>query len=307
MSSEAIQSEATILSRPSCELEFRGAFAVTPSSLQSLDGMLGEFAKRMQSDLVGVTRWLSVWRLGPEPVQYNTFEAVVALRNEKTAQISTISLNAIGPNFKCRVMIDNDGMGRGMGFTFEGEADSADALFQLAAYVDSEQKNIRLWYSRVRATIDIAITALRRIPRWAWVIAVIFGVLLFAAWPAYLNHLHNREVQDWKQSGQQLVEAADKFSPGAGPELKKAIESLHETVANPPETRSVWSPLLGGLFGVLLGALLARTGFFFPRVVFEIGEGKPRHDHLRTLRTFVLGTIVISGVVLPRIRSLLGW
>jgi hypothetical protein len=299
--------EITAPPKPSSHLELRGAIAVTSASLQSLWDIATEFAKEAGHDPSAVTRSLSVWQARPKSDRYNTVDEVISLRNERTSRISSIAFRAKGPDFKIQIMIDSEGLGHGVGFSFEGEADDTEAISRLAARIESEHRNIRLWYSPFRSTFDRLMNCAARVPVWAWTAVIIGGLSLSVALAMYANHVHRVRVDAWIRSGQEILEQADRTDAEPDPESKKLLESIRESVKHPPEIHSVWWPLLVAIPSCAVGALIARAEYFFPRVVFEIGEGKSRHDQLRTLRAFVFGTVVISGLLIPRLRSALGW
>jgi hypothetical protein len=56
-------------------------------------------------------------------------------------------------------------------------------------------------------------------------------------------------------------------------------------------------------FAYVLGYGILMLGYLFPRIVFEIGEGIKRHEQVIWLRRFVMGSIVICGVLIPLIRG----
>jgi hypothetical protein len=302
---------------PSTYMRFHGAFVVNPAALADLEKIILGFVSLNGAESEDLKHWVTVWTAKAASVQYADVAEVIALRNPRSDAIRAIRISAVRPGRRAQVLVDDQGNGELSGVVFEADGDPADALSQTASRIVDEQRNIRAWYAIFRRACEPIGLRLKRAKR-SIVVPVSIGIFAVSVGGlVMLNQAEKQRVARYETALRNAAAYIDKVDADMkrgvvlDDKNKVALEALRAQVASSPATlprttakTSVWSYLSAVLIG-MFGPVVFIS--MFPRVIFEIGEGKQRHDRVKTLRNCALVTVLLSGVALPLLRRALGW
>lgn len=296
--------------RPHSNQMYRGAYRVTRASLCAFQRMFD--AKAGPDPAV---TW-QVFTGEGEPKTFRTLEQVLSQRNPKGNPIWAIYLEHSGREITNRLFITSADIKQYAAIEYSADGESADEISSLVGRVQSETRNIRMWYWPIRWAHDWSFFYARKYGKAIVVTLAIvfFSILLLGAIGQVIMELsRSAETQSQMADSQaprtelrpeppQLTEEQKIAAERRLQELREKAEARAEAnrIRQRQESlRNLWQALvLGGEFGVvLLMVLLAR--FLYPRAIFEIGEGKERHQSLCKVRNFLLGTFLLCSIVIP--------
>lgn len=279
---------------------YRGALAVNINSLKATERILrnlvageGESGESTREAVVVLTR-------GGSPDQFDRVDPIEELRNSRSRPITAIILACGGPGGESTMRFDSCGEDRKYAFVFEAKSSSVDRLSATVALVEEELKNVRTWYALIRRCVDW----LAALPRVFWLVVLLLWALgfgLYMVTSAYRAH----QFAEWQQGARELLETLEAEPIPEDSDSSEKIETLRSLAdARNPMLITVTTVVIAAAFWFLVGMFAPRCfGWLFPRVIFDIGEGRQRHHRTLQIQIVVLVTIVTSGFVIPLVRK----
>lgn len=290
---------------------FRGAFIITPESLVDVERRLLAFAAAGPSNEQEPRVDVQVLSEREEARRHGGVQTALGERNPKMTPIYGLILTVKRGESQAQVQFDATGKGDWCGIRLFAASREQETVFTLSSEMRVEVDNVRdLLPSLLRQPIDSML---------AWLIrnaAVIFRVLT-ALWLAFMIAVLVLAAIYRYTHPTQPESPASRVMERADPELTNS-ESLTNRSASPgPSSASAseafdWPGLASVALEVtwimvavlLIASVPIMYGRLFPRVVFEIGEGRRRFERLSKWRWLIFGSIVTCGFFLPAVRSL---
>lgn len=285
---------------------------VNPASLRGFEKALHVYI-RADDEHAAIEHECIVRRAGVDPETFASASELAAIRNPKGNPIIEIQLVARGVDRNVVLSFDCYGRDRRAAISFAARAASPLTLSKLEEALLSEATHIRAWYSPIRAFIDGLLYQSTRIPTWLWTVFWVFWIVAMISLVA-ASFSRSSALREWHDSTSTVLEQAREFTDSAASpasdEVSDDLNALHakteeldELVERSQSMHPVRQTLFNMALGLLGGIALRWLFALFPRLVFAIGEGTKRHDQLMWLRRFVLGSIIVTGGVLPLIRA----
>lgn len=279
---------------PRVDSQLTGAYAVTVVSLRAWAELVSGFASQ------GTNRRLrfTVAFQGSEPQAFETIDGVLALRNPATAPIRAVYLLANSDERSALITIDAAGGRANAPISIEAVSDSVDDLTRFLMAAENEAKNIATWYTHCSRFGQSISRYAVKIPAWLYLIvgAAFIGLVI---WEAAVR-------SEWRELATKAISESEKLTStghALDPAMEQSVESLKHALQSSPTSTLTMSLALGAaLFvgGTLLGRVLI---YLFPTVEFLIGDSTQRHDLRRQRRTFLGGTVILSGIAIPLLRK----
>lgn len=290
-----------------------GAFDVTEKGLLALETHLRDFVVSVSPTNKPPSEIVKVVFIGKPSEVYSSISEVMALRNPRTEKISGINIRLINSEALVSIWLDDFGLYSSQhSVVLLFAADSDKNFGKYEARVKSELKNIECWYSWGRKCLDRTRPVASKVP------PILYLVLAFAGLASMMFSFFSDKARyaQWRTSTEKIVEEYNSLSI-SDPNFGQTLEALDPNIGvklndlrtaidkyqDPGYLRLfmiVIRWLAYGFIGVLLVLLVA---FLFPRIVFEIGEGKTRQEQRVWFRRFVIGSIII----LPLLRKIFQW
>ncbi|QKK08415.1 MAG: hypothetical protein HND58_09655 [Planctomycetota bacterium] len=279
--------------------QIRGAIVVTPTTVRSLV----EAGERFLKDDAVLCRFVAI-SSGHEPLVIDSLDELLTLRNPHTAPIEGLLL-ALNTTARGLHIFIGTQSSDGAAVRLDAISDSVDDLSALRESVRAEAKNSTAWYSPFRWLYDTTFALVFKVPGR---VRLIIGTLLVVLWIAWvvLGSLARADLQHWQENAASVV---DELRRGQAEGLvldddtAAKVNRIENALAS---SRGVsWTRWIGVIAGsIVIGLIWPKANdVLFPRVEFTIGDGAIRHARTTTARHFVLGTVIVSGFVIPLIRS----
>lgn len=299
--------------RPHSHQMYRGAFRITPQSLRSFQSIFDQ-----ATGTSAKSTWM-VFSAKDEPKTVQNLDDVLAMRNPQGNPIWGLFLNHVGADVNNRLFITSADIRQFAAIQFSADGESPDKVSAMIGKVRDETKNIRLWYWPFRWADDFVLLL-------AWthgkaialvLVAICFAALLVGGIGQVIVEMSHSAGTPQKAVTTTQPQESEKTPPKMTEQQKAALEAeikrLQEEASQKAREQAqrerkealsqLWRTLMWGGAGgaVLVSFLFARL--LFPRAVFEIGEGKERYQRLSTIRTFLIGTLLLSGILIPWMRT----
>lgn len=288
---------------PSVLQHWRGAFVLTPSGLRAIDHALMEFLQDPSTQ--PVARDYTIVIAGQEPRREQNVDAVAAYRNPRSAPVAAIIVSGNQGVRWARVVLDSDGRVHQAAITLSARGESVDSLSALAGALSDEAANLATWYSPGRRCLDSSAALLTELPAWSIKLCMSLVAASGVVVISYSVYTAIRAARWRSQAERALADFSMAVQSGAkvSEDLVQKVEPLRKTLEQSSPT-ATWVAL-GTLLVMIVVGLLAPglIGNMFPRLEFAIGEGKDRHERVRSMRNYVLGTVVVSGIAIPLVRT----
>ncbi len=192
----------------------------------------------------------------------------------------------------------NDGAAIGLSAQVNNSA-NADAVYSLLSAIDRETINMRdtagHWHRRI---IDSTLSWYRRQ-------AARLYAIFFVFWTVILLSVIIASAVQWFTHRQVLPITPESPSHVVSEPPKGPQPILPQALPDPPKPFD-WTLVKIIVINVLLitGCIAFLLGYWwlFPRVSFVIGDGKERFDNFRWTRRFVVGSVIVCGILLPIAR-----
>ncbi len=296
---------------PTLHYSVHGSFVVTHNGLRALESIFRKFVAGGGSQDDHILERVVVVEGNAPPREFKSIQPVLQLRNSKSEPINRLFFSLATGKRQVHFWFDSQGSFNRYAAVVKASAASADHLSPMFGELRRELRNLKPWYSLARTGFDWTLSALARIPPAFWTIIlvvpailfVIFGlvVVLYAAWTQFTSDPGVSPT---------ITARPPQIEPSVGELSRPDAPSrlLDEPTASEESTFS-WKnvqrfvPLMMAVLVGLFGPPTMR--FIFPRVVFEIGEGIERHQHVIWVRRFLLCTIGLGAIVIPTLLAML--
>ena len=279
---------------------------INPGGLAAIERILSAFVAEGEGDALREQQVIVLY-YGRPPDSFESVSPIATLRNPRASAIAEIFIVMKQGNRAASASFDCDGANERAAITFGTTAATATPLGALERALLREVANTRVWYSAIRKAIDSLAVLRSWIPRairTAIVVVFVVGVAALIVSMFYRSH----SIAEWQSEAAAALEAYEGDATELPADAEASARSQADRLAKLIEHSQASHPLLRSLLnmaiGLVCGLSLRYMSRLFPRLVFDIGEGVQRHEHLRWLRRFVLGTVVVAGVLLPIARSL---
>lgn len=282
--------------RPHIEHGIYGSFVVTRTSLESWYRIVADFLQ----DSSAVR--FSVVVPGKEPLVTGSIEEVMSNRNAKTSKVAIIFVGGESGDCAAVVTLDSIGLNACSSVHLSASGPEVDRVSSLLGRVEDEARDIAVWYGVFRKITDRTLNLGSKIPSWIYLVVsvlcavvvvlilvsvVTFAVDVFTSKPAAPESV----IVGGEQSGNPSTSDPEAVGFQAEANRKSTIIQISKY----PVLISVGAVV--GMFGP------RAYGAMFPRVDFLIGDGIERHTRLRAFRGVILVTVLLSGILIPLIRS----
>jgi len=293
--------------------ELYGAFDITKEGLLALESHLLNIASLIIPNNVA-SEIVQVVFSGKPSESYKNISEVINLRNPRKGRITGINIRVTTNEALASLWIDSTGLYSSHSIVLLFAGDSEGKFSSLKSSIFSELANLKLWYLPIRICFDRILALLAKIPAviymalFAMVVAIallgIFGNIFF-----YFSDKSKHERL--QQASEVLVNKISGVEPNIDPNTVSQIKEILNAKIKQYDRSAydTFMPLIvGNINGLFLSICIIFTFYLFPRVVFEIGEGIRRYEQLTWLRRFVIGSIIICGIIVPLIlKQYLTW
>jgi len=283
--------------------EIYGAFDITERGLLALESHLHNIISSIApgnttSEIVKV-----VFSGKPSEV-YSSISEVIALRNPRTARITGINIRMTTTEGLASVWIDDIGLYSSHSIVLLFAAHSDKDFGKHETLIKRELKNLECWYSPIRKRFDRILSIAGKVP------SVVYTALFYVGLASMIFFFFSDKAKhtQWRTASEKIVKEYDSLSknePNLDPNTVAQINEIKTTLEqyNSPGMIRLMNTVyvLAGSF-IFFPCLIFAVRLF-PRVVFEIGEGIRRQEQRVWLRRFVIGSIVICGIILPLVRK----
>lgn len=282
--------------------EVYGAFVVTGESLLALEALMLNAVTRFGTGTTHSERVIVVFS-GKGAQQYASVREVLELRNPRVGRITGISIQVRSSEGLTSMWLDDVGIYSFHSIVFLIAGNSESGFEEISASITAECANIRCWYSRLRRLTDRSGSIIRRVPSIVAHMILLVGALLIVLGAIY----DQGRYQEWHAAAESAVSVYDTaVANGAHVDANTvaAVDRLNEMLKHHhhPIVGTSLRVIGGWVFGYSLIIIAMWTSPLFPRVIFEIGEGVKRSEEIAWLRRFLIGSVLICGILLPLIR-----
>ncbi len=301
--------ELSLADLPLLTRHLRGGFVISSESLVGFETALCNYI-RADHDDASLEQLVKVQQAGLSAESFPSVSEVVALRNPKGNPIVEIQLLVRGTDRNAVVSLDRYGRDGRAAIAFAARAPTPTNLSALEAALLAEAKHCSAWYGLVRRPIDAIGHQLSRLPTWASYLFCVGGLILLSAL-ILISLQRSYALAKWQENAEAVLSAANAAPVDAGSisvlEAQQSIDKVLQLLERSQDVHPIRTSLLNIVVGLACGIALWWSLALFPRVVFAVGEGNRRNEQLCWLRRFVLGSVLVAGVLLPFIRSWFGF
>lgn len=288
--------------RSSLSRDFHGSYLVNQAALEVMERILRE---EITSDCLasGAAEQVQVFYLRTKPNVLPSVAGVGELRNPKGDPIAAVSINVTSASDAVRLTYDATGSVHCAAVLIRAESGDAELLSRVHNSIVHELRNTRQLYSVIRCPSDRLLGFLGRHHRLAITLwsSLLLLTILGAVVPRILAW---RQSVQWEQTAQAALVAYEDLkaiSPEAASPLDDSAHELETQLdasrMSPPHAGLLsWIPLVMAL---VAGCFVSQIyDYVFPRVTFLIGDGAERYRQQVWARRFLLGSVLLCGVLL---------
>jgi hypothetical protein len=280
--------------------ELYGAFDVTEQGLLTLESHLHDVASTItQGNMVQET--VIVLFSGKPTEKYNSISEVLTLRNPRIGRITGINIRMSAKEGLASIYFDEIGLYSSHSIVLLFAARSDINLSKHEALIKDELANLECWYSPIRKCSDRIVRLMGKVPY------VLYTALFFIGLVSIIFSFYSDRAKhtQWRTDFEKFLRAYESLSvkkPELDPNIVEKINEI-KTILVQYDSPGVLKLIIRIIYvlaaGFILLSCIIFAAYLFPRIVFEIGEGRIRQEQRVWLRRFVIGSIIVCGIIIP--------
>jgi hypothetical protein len=284
--------------------EIYGAFDITERGLLVFEEHLQNITSPIIPHNVACEQ-VQVVFAGKPSEKYNKVSEVFNLRNPRKGRITGINIRLMTNESLASLWIDETGLYSSRSIVLLLASNYDSNLGNIRSLVKDELANIKFWYSPIRKFWDRILALLSKIPTAVYycLFLICLFVSIFNVFTFSKDFVNKAKQERFQQVTQKFIDDQN-IDPNIAAEvkailLKASIEQTQSPVI--PVMVTIMHIIYLSFVAFLVVSCLIFASYLFPRIVFEIGEGKRRHENRIWMIRFLIGSAVFCGIVVPLI------
>jgi len=288
--------------------EIHGAFNINEQVLSVFEGHLKNITSPIIPHNVASEHVQVVFAGKPSEI-YNKVSELFDLRNPRKGRITGINIRLTTHESLASLWIDETGLYSSHSIVLLLASNYDSNLQNIRSLIKSELANIKFWYSPIRNLWDRMLALLGKIPVMIyWCLFLIFLTSsifnIFSSAKDIAKKSMQERAQQLQQIAQDIIDDSNNIDPNAAAKFKEIISNIkfeHTHSSAMPVIWTIMSIAYLSFVALLIIYCLIFASYLFPRIVFEIGEGKKRNENRIWMIRFLIGSAVFCGIIIPLI------